>query len=66
MDSQKRKHETVLRQVDKLSTAVYPNFNLQERELNFVYFSNKYGSEIWERVFEELMINKFEHQIINI
>ena len=66
MEAQKRKHETVLRQVDKLSAAVFPNSNLQERELNFIYFSNKYGAEIWERVFEELMINKFEHQIINI
>jgi len=62
LDAQKKKHEVTLRQVDKLSTALFPNSNLQERELNFVYFAYKYGPEFITRIFEQLSINKFEHQ----
>src|SRR5690606_35792820 len=65
-DAQKRKHETTLRQIDKITSGIYPNSNLQERELNFVYFANKYGVEFIAHLFEELTINKFEHQIIKL
>jgi uncharacterized protein YllA (UPF0747 family) len=43
IESQKKKHETTLRQIDKLSSTLFPNGSLQERELNFIYFVNKYG-----------------------
>ena len=66
IDSQKRKHETTLRQIDKLSSTLFPNGTLQERELNFVYFVNKYGPDILDKIFEAIEINRFEHQIINI
>ncbi len=66
VDSQKKKHETTLRQIDKLSSTLFPNANLQERQLNFIYFANKYGTEILDKVFDEIEINKFEHQIISI
>jgi len=66
VEAQKRKHETTLRQIDKILNTLYPNSNLQEREINFVYFMNKYGEEIMNQIFDELMINKFEHQIINL
>jgi len=66
LDAQKRKHETTLRQIDKVSSALFPNGTLQERELNFLYFSNKYGDELIGKIFEELAINKYEHQFIKI
>ncbi len=66
IDSQKRKYETTLRQIDKLSSTLFPNGTLQEREINFVYFVNKYGPDILDKIFDEIEINKFEHQIINI
>lgn len=66
VDSQKKKHETTLRQIDKLSSTLFPNATLQERQLNFIYFANKYGTEILDKVFDEIEINKFEHQIISI
>jgi len=65
-DAQKKKHEVSLRQVDKLSAAIYPNSNFQERELNFIYFVYRYGTSLIGKIFEELAINKFEHQVINI
>ncbi len=66
IDSQKRKYETTLRQIDKLSATLFPAGSLQEREINFIYFANKYGVEVVNKIFEELAINKFEHQIINL
>lgn len=66
IESQKRKHETTTRQVEKLSTTLFPNASLQERELNFVYFANKYGTDFLQKIFDELEINKFEHQLIDL
>ncbi len=66
VEAQKRKHETTLRQIDKIINTLYPDSSLQEREINFVYFMNKYGEGIVDQIFDELMINKFEHQIINL
>ena len=66
IDSQKRKHETTLRQIDKLSSTLFPHSTLQEREINFVYFANKYGPDILNKIFDKIEINKFEHQIIDI
>lgn len=64
MDAQKKRHEITLRQIDKLTTSLFPNNNLQERELNFVYFFNKYGENFINRIFNELKINTFDHQVI--
>jgi bacillithiol biosynthesis cysteine-adding enzyme BshC len=66
VDAQRKKHEITLRQIDKLSSAVYPKSNFQEREFNFVYFVYRYGIGLIDKIYEELSINKFEHQIINI
>jgi uncharacterized protein YllA (UPF0747 family) len=65
-DAQKKKYETTLRQLDKLSAALYPNNNLQEREINFIYFAHKYGLNIIDKFYEELEINKFEHQVMEL
>lgn len=66
LDAQKKKHEVTLRQVDKAINSLYPNSNLQERELNFIYFTHKYGLDILKQIFNELEINRFKHQIINL
>ena len=66
IDAQKKKHEVTLRQIDKLSTALFPDMNLQERELNFIYFVYRYGIDFIRKLFEELAINKFEHQGIKL
>lgn len=65
-ESRKKKHEITLRQLDKVSVSTYPNSNLQERELNFFYFANKYDIELLKRFFNEIEINKFEHQVIEL
>jgi bacillithiol biosynthesis cysteine-adding enzyme BshC len=65
LKAQENKHETTIRQLSRISNIIYPNENLQERELNFIYFYNKYGKEIIKNIFNEISINEFEHQIIS-
>jgi len=64
--AQQKKYEVTLRQIDRAAVHLFPNSNLQEREINFIYFANKYGDEFLRKIFDELQINKFEHQVINI
>lgn len=64
VEAQKRKHETALRQVEKVSNAVFPNGNMQERELNIVYFLNKHGLDFVRHLNEVLQIDEFKHQVI--
>lgn len=66
IEAEKRKHEATIRQLGKVRNILYPNDNLQERELNFIYFMNKYGSDFLKWVFSELAINKFEHQVLEL
>jgi len=65
-EAEARKYESKIRQLAKVRNVLYPNSNLQERELNFIYFTNKYGMGFTEWIFNELSINKFEHQIIEL
>ncbi len=66
LESEKRKYDSTIRQVSKVRNVLFPNSNLQERELNWIYFANKYGLDIIEWIFNELAINKFEHQILEM
>jgi bacillithiol biosynthesis cysteine-adding enzyme BshC len=66
IEAEKKKYETTIRQVSKVRNVLFPNSNLQERELNWIYFSNKYGIDIVKWIFDELAINKFEHQILEM
>ena len=61
-----RKHDTVVKQIEKVRSILYPNNTLQERVINFSYFANKYGFDIIKWLFNRIIINKFEHQIIDI
>ncbi|MCL6100380.1 MAG: bacillithiol biosynthesis cysteine-adding enzyme BshC, partial [Bacteroidetes bacterium] len=65
-DSEKRKYESTIRQISKVRNVLFPNNNLQERELNWLYFANKYGMDIVKWMFNELAVNKFEHQILEL
>jgi len=64
--AQKRQHDITLRQLDKISINLYPHSKLQERELNLIYYLNKYGLEFLRWLRDELVIDKFMHQIIKM
>ena len=62
--AQETKHETTIRQLTRLSNLLYPLGNLQEREINFTYFYNKYGKDFIRKVYDDISVSEFEHQII--
>ena len=64
--AQKRQHEVSLRQIDKVTNLVFPQSNFQERELNVLYFLNKYGLEFLRWLYGELKIDIFKHQLIKL
>ena len=64
--AQLRQHEVSLRQIDKSSNHVFPSGNFQERELNVLFFLNKYGLEFVRWLSGELAIDIFKHQIIRL
>ncbi len=66
MKSQEIRYSNSFRQIEKLRNSVFPNNELQERELSFFFFANKYGLDIMKWMFNELKINKFEHQIAEL
>ncbi|MFQ5798208.1 MAG: bacillithiol biosynthesis cysteine-adding enzyme BshC [Bacteroidota bacterium] len=66
VEAQKKKHELALKQVQKAASLVCPNSTLQERELNIVYFLNKYGLEFVQWLTGEVQIDRFKHQVIHL
>ncbi|MBN2572458.1 MAG: bacillithiol biosynthesis cysteine-adding enzyme BshC [Ignavibacteriales bacterium] len=64
--SQETKFDTALRQLRRAKNILFPNNNLQEREINFIYFINKYSFAILKYIFDEINIELFEHQIIEL
>jgi bacillithiol synthase len=66
LSAQKRQHEISLRQLDKVTINLFPNSKPQEREINIIYFLNKYGLEFLRWLRGEIVIDKYMHQVINL
>ncbi len=64
--AESRKNTEVLRHADELITALYPNKELQEREIGGAYFLLKYGISVLEQIKAAVRIGCGEHQVIRI
>jgi len=64
--SQERNFEAAIRQISKAQNSIYPNDNLQERELSIINFVNKYGIDFFDWLYNELEIMEFKHQVLEI
>ena len=60
-----RKNTEVLRHADELITALYPNKELQEREIGAAYFLLKYGKSVLDQI-KSAAAWDVEHQVIRI
>lgn len=61
----KEQEKIQINRIKKIQTSLFPNKNLQEREVAFVYIMNKYGTDIWDKLLKELEQQKSdEHKII--
>lgn len=52
--SVKQQEQTQLDRIQKIKAQLFPNGGLQERTIAGIYFMNKYGPDIWDRLLEEL------------
>ncbi|MEW6512259.1 MAG: bacillithiol biosynthesis cysteine-adding enzyme BshC [Bacteroidota bacterium] len=62
--AQKRRNETAVRQIERAAAGLLPGGLLQERQLNVVYFMNKYGPDLIKWLMEQIDITGFKHQVI--
>ena len=62
----KRKDETLRRQFKHARAQAFPAGHPQEREVGFVYFLNKYGPTLVDRLNDELPIDMGTHWVIAI
>jgi bacillithiol biosynthesis cysteine-adding enzyme BshC len=61
-----KRDDTTKQQIERLFAALYPNKNLQEREINVSYFLARYGYELIDRIYEEIDVESFDHKLINL
>lgn len=52
--SLKDQENVQLDRIKRIKSNIFPNDNLQEREIAFIYYLNKYGLDLWDRVIAEL------------
>jgi bacillithiol biosynthesis cysteine-adding enzyme BshC len=67
--AERKRHATEKAQLDKLLTAIIPSGELQERELNLVYFLNKYGPNFiksLKQLLTPIALDFHEHHIVHL
>jgi bacillithiol biosynthesis cysteine-adding enzyme BshC len=62
----KRGDETLVKQVERFTAALYPGGELQERTLNVMQFLNLYGMDFMKRVEGALDVDSREHGVMRI
>jgi bacillithiol biosynthesis cysteine-adding enzyme BshC len=62
----KRKDDTLRRQFKHAQAQAFPGGQPQEREIGFVYFLNKYGAGLVDRLSEELPLDQGQHWVVTI
>ena len=64
--AQKKRNETAVRQIERAVASVLPGGTLQERQINAVYFLNKYGPDFMKWLAGEGDITGYQHQILSL
>lgn len=62
----KRKDETLRRQFTHAQAQAFPGGHPQERTIGFVYFLNKFGPSLIDRLVDELPLEMGQHWVITI
>ncbi len=64
--AQQRRQEVTIKQIQKVAANIFPKSNFQEREFNVVYYMNKYGPDFVKWLSGEIVIDRFQHQLIDL
>jgi bacillithiol synthase len=62
----KRRDETLRRQFQRAQALTFPQGHPQEREVGFVWFLNRYGPALVDRLMEELPLSMGHHWVLTI
>ena len=66
LDSQIKQNDVAMSKLKSVSDLIFPDGNLQERYFNIINYINKYGMKLIDFLFENLKLNLFEHQLIDL
>lgn len=66
LQAAKRQNETLTQQIAKAAHALFPHRHLQERELSFVPYLCKYGRGLIQKIYEQIDLSNFQHQIVEL
>jgi len=64
--SSARRDEAAYRQVERACTTLFPEKNLQEREVNIYYFLSRYGPKLIEELYQSTEIGFSNHKLVYI
>lgn len=59
-----KRDETIKQQIDRMFTVLYPNKNLQEREINATYFLARYGYGLIDVLLNEIDLDSRDHKLV--
>jgi bacillithiol synthase len=62
----KRKDETLRRQFQRAQALTFPAGHPQEREIGFVWFLNRYGAALIQRLREDIPLGMGQHYVLSI
>ena len=62
----KRRNDTLRRQFQRSQALTFPNGHPQEREIGFIWFNNRYGPVLVDRLLEELPLEMGYHWVLTI
>ena len=62
----KRKDETLRRQFQRAQALTFPAGHPQEREIGFVWFLNRYGTALIQRLREDIPLGMGQHYVLSI
>ena len=64
--SSAHREQNAYRQVERAFTTLYPDKNLQERELNVYYFLSRYGPTLLEELYNAAELGFSNHKLVYI
>lgn len=59
-----KRDETIRQQIDRMFAVLYPNKNLQEREINATYFLARYGYGLIDVLLNEIDLDSRDHKLV--
>ena len=64
INNRAKRDETTQQQIERMFAVLYPNKNLQEREINITYFLARYGYGLIEVLLNEIDLDSRDHRLV--